>query len=286
MLFVISISLLMYIFLISDERVQALSMNYNKFDNNSLLITDWNNLPNDFLAKSGGTNGVMSGSLDMNLNRISNLGSATNGTDAISKNYIDGIVASASGGSVFTNWGRSDCPGLSIMLYNGFAFGPAYSDGGSGSNIQCIQLGGSGSYDFGGYPGKIFPLISHTVSNIVPPGINPGKFIRCAVCYKPGASCYLKYGLNSNTNPCDGVYTLAYQGYLMGAIAVLGAGGNDTSRKRVCVNSGFDNNAIVGTTPTSSGGLMAGSWVENNFGQTSYQTTPSKYFEKCAVCCN
>ncbi len=76
--------------LLLRQKILALSLNYNKsavFPNNDLTVDDWNNLPNDFIDKSGDTIG---GTLDMGGNRIINtVHPPTINSDAATKQYVD-----------------------------------------------------------------------------------------------------------------------------------------------------------------------------------------------------
>lgn len=71
----------------------ALSNNYNKSLGDSLTHLEWNNLPIDFLAKSGDT-WIGPDPLDMNSNRIINLSDPVNNFDAVTKEYVDNKAGS------------------------------------------------------------------------------------------------------------------------------------------------------------------------------------------------
>jgi hypothetical protein len=89
-----------------NKFAEALSGNYSKTTGNQLTVTEWNNLPSDFLARSGGVSSAMQGDLDMgghgitnigsmgsDLNmgthKITNLGTPTANNDAATKQYVD-----------------------------------------------------------------------------------------------------------------------------------------------------------------------------------------------------
>lgn len=73
---------------------QALTGTYNKITGDQLTIADWNNLDNDFVAKSGDT---MGGDLNMGGHTVTNLPNPTNGTDAVNLASVNSSIASAIG---------------------------------------------------------------------------------------------------------------------------------------------------------------------------------------------
>jgi len=262
---------------INAQEVRALSSNYNKAANNPLSIANWNNLVADFLAKSGNAEGVMSGILNMGNNRIVNVGDPVEVNDLASSNYVNNTITSLSGGAVFVNWGRSDCPTGTNVLYNGFSFGSEYADEGGGNELICMQAGGTSTVFTNSNHSLVQPLITVNWPAALPMGVTPGKFIRCAVCYNSGSSCYVKM----NGWDCEGAYTAIYQGYIAGAIKT--AGPNYTTRNRSCINSNFDSSDVPLTTPLSSKGIVQGTKIDSNLGLTAYTTG---HFTRCAVCCN
>lgn len=68
----------------------ALTGNYNKNTGESLNSSDWNNLDNDFVAKSGDT---MQGALNMGNQQITNLASPVNDGDAVNKSTLNSAIA-------------------------------------------------------------------------------------------------------------------------------------------------------------------------------------------------
>lgn len=262
---------------ISGEKVFALSANYSKIDGEALSVADWNELSNDFLANSGGTDGVMSGNLDMSGNRLTTVGNYVDFSDVVNRGYVNTITASAGGGTVFINWGRSDCPGGTEQLYNGFAFGVSRRDGGGSSNNICLQSGTAGGAYSSVSADKLYPLISTNYTDFLPVEISDTDFIKCSVCYDSSSSCYVKSG----DWGCDGSYSALYEGYYLGAIRSFAS--HYTSRERICVNRNFDDSAIAATNPGSSDGRLYGSRIDDNFGLSSFSTFT---FTKCVVCCN
>jgi hypothetical protein len=76
------------------QAVLALTGNYSKITGDKLTLTDWNNLDDDFVAKSGST---MIGNLNMGNKSITSLAAPTNGTDAANKTYVDSKVVGGGG---------------------------------------------------------------------------------------------------------------------------------------------------------------------------------------------
>jgi hypothetical protein len=81
----------------------ALTGNYSKTQTaacttpgSQLCITDWNNLPSDFVAKSGGNDAIMTGPLTLP-------GDPTQNNQAATKRYVDNAIVSVS--SPMTNVG-------------------------------------------------------------------------------------------------------------------------------------------------------------------------------------
>lgn len=275
--FIACLGLALGCFLLNNDNVFALSANYDKNNDSSLIIAEWNNLKNDFLAKTGGEDGVMGGNLNVATYNIAGVANSTDPSDVVNKSVMDNIVTSSTGGVTFVNWGRNDCPSGSQELYEGFAFGTSRRDGAGSSNSVCIQNGSVGSAK-GGSAGQMFPLVSTYLPEFLPSEIPISAFIRCAVCYNPGSTCYIKYGdENCEVNG----YSSAYQGYALGALRSFSS--HITSRKRLCINKSFDSTVVPASTPGSSEARLYGSRVDDNYGLTDYS---SKLFVRCAVCCN
>jgi hypothetical protein len=74
----------------------ALTGNYSKSTGGQLTVTDWNNLPADFVARSGGATSAMQGNLDMgSTNRIVNLANPTADNEAVNRGAMNTAIASA-----------------------------------------------------------------------------------------------------------------------------------------------------------------------------------------------
>lgn len=255
----------------------ALSPNYSKtLPGATLNLTEWNNLDDDFVAKSGS---AMTGILNMSGNKITNLATptvASPASDAANKAYVDAQVAAASGsaaGGTFVNWGRGECPAGTDYLYSGVAFSANYNSIGGSSNVVCIDdTGVVGDLFSEPNADKLYPVL--TGSGSLPTPISSGKAVRCAVCRRVG-TCYETFG-NTACNSSLG-FNAVYSGFL------LGAHSNSTtflnSTERACVNETFDNTV----TPSSTeGAIWIGTRIDNNLG-LGYSVNS---FIRCSVCCN
>ncbi|MCK5319880.1 hypothetical protein KAJ61_00640 [Candidatus Parcubacteria bacterium] len=90
--FVLFISSIFIFFPFSWQQIAlALTGNYNKNLGDSLDATDWNNLDDDFVAKSGDT---MQGILNMGGKNITNLADPVNNGDAVNKDTLDSAITS------------------------------------------------------------------------------------------------------------------------------------------------------------------------------------------------
>lgn len=258
-----------------DKFAWALSPNYSKtLPGATLSVTEWNNLALDFVAKSGDS---MTGILNMNGSRITGLADPAATSDAANKAYVDAQFAAMAGisaAAIYTNWGRSDCPSGSELLYSGIAFSAHYGSVGGSSNIVCLDDSGvAGSIFSEPNSDKLYPLVTGNSASLPAP-ISSGKAVRCAVCRHVG-TCYETFG-NTACNTSLG-FTVAYSGYLMGAHSNSSTYLNST--ERACVNGIFDSTI----TPSSSeGAIWIGTRIDNNLG-LSYTTNS---FIRCSICCN
>jgi hypothetical protein len=78
----------------------ALTGNYSKSTGGQLTVTDWNNLPADFVARSGGATSAMQGNLDMgSTNRIVNLANPTADNEAVNRGSMNTAISAAVAGA-------------------------------------------------------------------------------------------------------------------------------------------------------------------------------------------
>lgn len=257
---------------------QAISSNYSKATGQQLSVAEWNNLPVDFVARTGGALSNMLGILDMGNNRITNLATPTVNSDATSKQYVDTAVAGAGGGGdIFTNWGQSTCPAGSAILYSGYAFNQRSNSYAGGGEPICLE------YVIGDPPTLGAPVtpvsdalspLSTADSGQLPPTMPARRIVQCAVCYRDSGTCFEHWGSQS----CGGAvgFSPIYTGYGLGVFANRSTG----NINRHCVDDLNFNGSIVSTVYNSV-------W----YGTSIYDTTNVGLFTqssyvKCAMCCN
>ncbi|XP_067929603.1 short-chain collagen C4-like [Watersipora subatra] len=121
----------------------------------------------------------------------------------------------ASGGSVYTRWGRTSCGNDSTLLYAGYAGGSGSDHPGGGANYQCMPLDpefnkftGSGSWlgswmagaEYQSYKYGIFATSTHDQN------------VPCARCYTGSRSATI---MVPGKRTCSEGWTKEYEGYLM-----------------------------------------------------------------------
>jgi len=252
----------------------ALSSNYSKIPPGTLNLSEWNNLPADFVAKTGDT---MTGILDMGTRQINHLADPSLPTDAANKQYVDAKIAAVGGsgaGGVYINWGGSGCGSSETLLYSGIGFSSNSNDTSGSNNPVCItDSGTAGVADGGSYADKMYPIVTTTSSSDLPTDIAGGRIVKCAVCRRSG-TCYENYG-SWSCNTGAG-FSATYQGYVLGAKSTNGPLTNPG--ERFCVNKSFDSSI----THSADGTVWYGSVISNDFG-LGYSMGN---FILCSICCN
>jgi len=246
----------------------ALTGNYSKSAGQQLTIADWNNLPADFVAKSGDT---MAGDLNLGGKKGTNVGAPTTPNDAVNKQYVDDSMV-VSGGDTFVNWGQAACPSGTNLLYSGYAFANLFSEPGGSAEADCVQSGSPGG-PTANPADTLYPLGTGEATAL-PTGIPAKKEIKCAVCYKSGGTCYERWG---NTDcPGGNGFAPVYSGYSLG-----GSRNNASQAGRHCV----DNTKFDSTAPDNNtwGAAWYGTTIWNNADIGLY--TANSYL-RCSVCCN
>lgn len=92
LIFLVAANLLIYGGWSVKKIALAISGNYSKSSGQQLTTADWNNLDDDFVAKSGDT---MSGALNMGSQRITGLANPAAGTDAVNQSTMNAAIGAA-----------------------------------------------------------------------------------------------------------------------------------------------------------------------------------------------
>lgn len=256
----------------------AISGNYSKAAGQQLTSAEWNNLPNDFVARTGGALSAMQGVLDLGNNRVTNLAAPAANNDAATRQYVDTAVAgAAAGGDTFTRWGQTNCPVGTDKLYDGYGFSGIYNTVGGGSDPLCLQAPpgfSPGAASPTVYADNLYPL--STSNEIMPPGLPSDRMIRCAVCYKSNGTCYERWGGTTCPGAASLNFTPAYTGYALG-----GYGTHINQIDRHCVDNVSFDSSVARTG--GFGAVWYGVKVYNNDNVGPYNLNT---FLQCAVCCN
>ncbi|XP_062579286.1 short-chain collagen C4-like [Saccostrea cucullata] len=124
------------------------------------------------------------------------------------------VKGGSSGGTVYTRWGRKDCPGSAKLIYSGFAGGSYYTHKGAAVDPLCLptdpQWGSHNSWKDGHrgllygaeYKGVPSDFVSHLVDHDVP----------CAVCETVGEKSVIVIPARTS---CYSGWKTEYSGYLM-----------------------------------------------------------------------
>jgi hypothetical protein len=160
------------------------------------------------------------------------------------------------------------------LLYAGYQLTQLFGQTSGGDNPICLKKSQA--------PSDIGPAFSGVSADyIYPPKpwnipdsiITWPKAIKCAVCYRPLAACYINYGSFN----CTGSFNVKlYEGYVLGPLTKF----HSNSNERTCINKSFDN---LAPDYTGQGAQYYASRIEDNFGLSGYNTSEQI---PCAVCCN
>ncbi len=286
-LFILLIIFISFLFVFTPMSLkkiaQAVTGSYNRAPADSTVtVDDWNLLDEDFLLRDGANS--MQGDLNMNGNKIINLGDGVNLTDAANIKNVDDAIAGAGvagGKDMFTNWGSEDCPDGSTLLYGGVAFSSSYDSFSGGSNPICIQSGDAGGVMTPAFADKLYPLVTGADANLPTSDSDPqstiagGKIVKCALCHKATNACYEHYGSHNCATGFDPIYS----GYVLGSYGTNGGDNHYNSTQRACVNRLFDDSQPANG---NMGAMWYGSKIQSNFGLAYTESA----FIKCSICCN
>ncbi|XP_028402157.1 collagen alpha-4(IV) chain-like isoform X1 [Dendronephthya gigantea] len=128
-----------------------------------------------------------------------------------------GPPGNASGGVVYTRWGRKHCPSKSIEMYSGVMGGSYYNDAGGASNYLCLPLNPIFEKYVDGIQASTY---MHGVEYHIHGGQNqifPNTNIHddnapCAVCLAKSRASHMMIPAR---NVCPSGWTMEYKGYLM-----------------------------------------------------------------------
>ena len=153
------------------------------------------------------------------------------------------------GGVVFTNWGRTDCPATTSVVYTGYAGGKHQTQGGGGANTQCMTSTPTWlNYNDANQDGALIYGTEYEQASYGLSGVSPFNGLQnfkapCTVCL---GTTYTNEIMIPGTAVCPGGWTLLVAGYLMGMHYTQG------SSSFVCVNS---NAQGIGTNGDNNGNL-------------------------------
>jgi hypothetical protein len=121
----------------------------------------------------------------------------------------------AAGSTVYTRWGRNDCPLGANLLYGGVAGGGNFGQPGSGANLLCLSAEpdtDAGSPNFDG--GALLYAATYQGTTAVPEiDAVLGEMVPCAVCERTGAAISI---MQPGRDLCPASMNLEYPGFLMG----------------------------------------------------------------------
>jgi len=125
-------------------------------------------------------------------------------------------VTTASETTVFTVWGKKQCPPSAQLVYEGFMAGGHYNHGGSGANYICLTTSNPNppsGYSDGNQNGAL--LYGTEYQNTGAIDHNHDGDAACAVCryLSEARDVYVQWGRSSS---CSNSHPTLYQGYVMG----------------------------------------------------------------------
>ena len=248
-----------------QQAALAVTGNYSKVSGtDQLTVGDWNNLPSDFLDKSGDT---MNG--DLTVPNLTVTGSCT---------------GCGGGGDTFINWGRADCPAGTNELYDGYVFSASWPVRGGGANWLCIKdpLVGTELPPSGQNPGATFssrlnPLAIGT-DYTTPSGIPGFRELKCAMCYKPSSVCYESYG-DASCNASEGFSSVS-TGWIIGGLNNIN---RENQNDWKCLNDDFSGANASNDVDNTLTVQTYGATIESDDDKGMYVLNE---FIRCSICCN
>ena len=188
-----------------------------------------------------------------------------------------GIKGDSGGGTVYVRWGHDQCPLTAELVYTGRMGGPAYNQGGSGSNPQCLPMDPSYLIAISGYQNLRATIYgaeykTHTDSKSHIHGRQDFD-IPCAVCYTSNHSAVYMVPAKYT---CPSGWTRQYYGYLMAEES----GGSRHRSQYSCMDTEFK--PVNGTSANKNGLVLY--FVEGRCGSLPCPPYDSTRELSCAVC--
>ncbi|XP_028398310.1 short-chain collagen C4-like [Dendronephthya gigantea] len=185
----------------------------------------------------------------------------------------------ATGGAVYTRWGRKTCPGTNktTKLYSGVMAGSHYTHPGGGSNYLCLPLnpvfekisgGSQGGYIYG----TEYEIYS-AQKQIFPNSNLHDHDAPCAVCHSESRASHVMIPAR---NVCPSGWTMEYKGYLMAEHHNNGKG----RTQYICVDGKPE--ATIGSHVNKDGALLY--FVESTCGSIPCPPYVQGYELTCVVC--
>lgn len=186
--------------------------------------------------------------------------------------------------TLFTHWGRQDCPATSSLVYAGYVVGSSHAQGGSGANTLCLTSAPSWAgavFNDGDQNGAlIYSAEYETNSNQVTTltAMHDREAV-CAVCLVDRATVTLMVP-GSTSCPASQGWTQQYWGYLMSTHYT------QAKSEYVCVVNNPINPSPIGSTTNHNGLLWYPTELEGDH-QTNTFVLPGYVRNReitCSVC--
>ncbi|XP_071960761.1 uncharacterized protein [Antedon mediterranea] len=156
----------------------------------------------------------------------------------IDENILNSKLKESTKITLFTRWGREDCPNTAELIYKGRTLGAPDGTNGSGSNYLCVTDKRQLNFTVPDHQiirGSIFPTEYRYGQKITPLAKNHYHDVPCAVCQAARSVTLMMTAVTE----CPNGWTKEYDGYLM-------SGRDDLKRTEyICVDG--DPSILPGT---------------------------------------
>ena len=128
--------------------------------------------------------------------------------------FADGTQLKTAPGIIYIRWGRTTCPTGATLLYNGYAGGGHYGQGGSGGTLCLAATPTWDDYSDANQNGALIYGMEYEMSGygLASLASRHDYDARCAVCYRQDASVTF---MQPGSQTCPTNWTAEYTGYLM-----------------------------------------------------------------------